>query len=293
MRLFLLILLSFTMLKAADPQPAGSADPVAKPAWASAMGKDTYGTWADLEVKGVTQRFRLIPAGSFTMGCDAAEAEEAWSFFKRFPLGPPLSYFAAPQHVVSLSTPFWLADSACTQELWEAVMEQNPSFYHGDARLPVEKVSCPDCLAFAERLTSLLPAAHIRLPTESEWEYSCRAGSLGKYHGASLDDIAWHQDNSGYVTHPVKRKTPNAWGLYDMLGNVMQWCSDWSADYPSGAVSDPSGPGSGSKRVSRGSHCGSMLPYNRSAFRYALLPDSRYEFQGFRLCISAQPGTSP
>ena len=125
-----------------------------------------------------------------------------------------------------------------------------------------------------------------RLPTEAEWEYAARAGTRGVRYG-DLDTIAWHAGNSGRETHAVKQKTANAWGLYDMMGNVLEWCSDWSGDYTTGSVTDPTGPSSGSFRVYRGGGWDSGAKCARSAFRYWGSPGIRYYSLGFRPALSS------
>jgi formylglycine-generating enzyme len=293
-RIFLLIL-TFAILTAADPPPA-SADQASKPVWASVMGKDLYGTWADLVVKGVTQRFRLIPAGTFTMGCDDAETDAVWNEVKDKPTltAHYRASFEAPQHAVTLTLGFWCADSSCTQALWQAVMGSNPSHFTGDPQRPVETVTWDDCKGFCTHVNGLLPSAQARLPSEAEWEYACRAGTTGWYNGASLDALAWYTGNSGNTTHPVKRKSPNAWGLYDMHGNVCQWCADWYRGYPSGAVTDPAGPVHGEDRVVRGSSWSGVPLGCRSAARFGNGPGLRgFSGLGFRFCLSVFQGQQP
>ena len=130
-----------------------------------------------------------------------------------------------------------------------------------------------------------------RLPTEAEWEYACRAGTTGAYGGSgNLDEMGWYDGNSGDKTHPVGQKKPNAWGLCDMHGNVWEWCSDWFGDYPSGSVTDPTGPSSGSYRVLRGGSWRSVAWGCRSAYRcYGYDPDGRFNSIGLRLLCSAGP----
>ena len=124
-----------------------------------------------------------------------------------------------------------------------------------------------------------------RLPTEAEWEYACRAGTTGARYG-NLDDVAWYSSNSGSTTHPVRQKQPNAWGLYDTLGNVWEWCWDWFGAYPSGVVTDPVDAGSGSRRVHRGGSWRDGAQVARAAYRSGWTPDYRYGTLGFRLARS-------
>jgi sulfatase modifying factor 1 len=261
---------------------------IPKPSWASAIGQDQFGRWADIEIGGATQRFRFIPAGSFTMGCNDAETDAAWN--ERKQVNPEFlrELFIAPQHVVTLTHAFWLAESACTEALWQAVMNKNPSHHMGDLQRPVEQVSWIDTQGFCIALNRKLTGAQTRLPSEAEWEYACRAGTTGPYNGPTLDAVGWYVENSGRMTHPVKQKKPNAWGLYDMHGNVWQWCADWIGDYPDKAVSDPIGPASESDRVARGGGWGDELGTCRSAMRGRGAPDLRVTDRGFRLCLSAQ-----
>jgi formylglycine-generating enzyme required for sulfatase activity len=180
-----------------------------------------------------------------------------------------------------------------TQAQWEAVIRNNPSGFKG-ADLPVEQVSWDDAMAFCRRLTEReraagrLPDGYVyTLPTEAQWEYACRAGTTGPYAGdGNLDDMGWYSQNSGNTTHPVGQKRPNAWGLYDMHGNVWEWCRDWYGNYPGGLVRDPTGPASGSYRVNRGGCWNYPATECHSASRYFLGPGDRLYFFGFRLALS-------
>ena len=196
------------------------------------------------------------------------------------------------QHQVMLSRGFFMAETECTQGQWEAVMGSNPSNLKGRDR-PVEQVSWEEAVEFCRKLTAkqcqegVLPEGwEWRLPTESEWEYAARAGTTGARHG-ELDAIAWHEGNSGRETHGVKGKQANAWGLHDMIGNVWEWCGDWYGDYPTGSVTDPTGPGSGSYRVNRGGGWYSGARLARSANRNGYDPGSRFINLGFRPALSS------
>jgi formylglycine-generating enzyme required for sulfatase activity len=179
-------------------------------------------------------------------------------------------------------------------------MKNNPSNFKG-AENPVENVSWEDAVEFCRKLSEL-PAEKAagnvyRLPTEAEWEYACRAGTTTNFSfgddESDFGDYAWcvensanETHNSANETHPVGDKLPNAWGLYDMHGNVLEWCQDWYGDYPSGSVTDPSGATSGSNRVSRGGSWGYSAEGCRSALRYGGLPSFRYDYFGFRVSLS-------
>ncbi len=225
--------------------------------------------------------FVRIPAGSFQMGSPASEdgrhADET-------------------QHRVTITRAFLMQATEVTQGQYRALMGKNPSHFTscGDD-CPVEKVSWRDAVAYCNALSRKegLPECYdgdslrgldckgYRLPTQAEWEYAARAGSSVARYG-ELDAVAWYVDNSGSSTHPVGKKKPNAWGLYDMLGNVWEWCHDWKGDYPSGSVKDPTGPRAGSKRVKRGGSWGDTARNVRAAFHIYYTPDSRYISLGFR-----------
>lgn len=187
-----------------------------------------------------------------------------------------------PQHEVTLTKGFYLADAPCTQGLWKAVTGENPSHFRGDEQ-PVERVSWSDvgdCLA---QLNVMVPGLSVRLPSEAEWEYACRAGSTDTRYG-ELDAVAWHRGNSGRETHPVKQKAANAWGLYDMLGNVWEWCSDGVREYAATAETDPSGSlERGSPRALRGGSWDDYAGGVRAADRSEYEPDGRNRLLGFRV----------
>ena len=219
--------------------------------------------------------FRLIPAGSFTMGSRVNE----WGLQGN-----------ETQHQVTLTKPFYCGKYEVTQGQWEMVMGSNPSSFENAGRdAPVETVSWEDCQVFLERLcqTEGVPEGTYRLLTEAEWEYACRAGSAARYcsgdSDSSLGEYAWYGANSGGSVHPVGQKRPNGWGLYDMHGNVWEWCQDWCAEYSSGDVMDPLGPPSGILRVPRGGSWGQQAGMCESAFHGGSLPISRNNDLGFRL----------
>jgi formylglycine-generating enzyme required for sulfatase activity len=221
-------------------------------------------------------KFVVIPPGEFTMGSNTFGDTEK------------------PTHKVTLTQPFQLGMYEVTQEQYEKVMGKNPSGIKG-LQNPVEHVSWNDAVKFC-RNQSALPAEKkagyvYRLPTEAEWEYSCRAGTTTRYSfgdsDSELGDYAWYNKNSGGTTHPVGGKKPNAWGLYDMHGNVYERCQDWHGDYWSGSVTDPTGAAVGSDRVLRGGCWLNYSDYCRSAYRFRNSPDYRIYDLGFRVLRSS------
>ena len=174
--------------------------------------------------------FVWVPAGEFRMGSTSAESYDD----------------ERPLTRVRISRGFYLGKYEVTQDQWQGVMRTNISEFSGCGQCPVERVSWDDAQEFIGRLNAQAGGNRYRLPTEAEWEYAARAGTGGDRYG-ELDAIAWcGNDNSGSRTHPVGQKAPNAWGLYDMLGNVWEWVEDRYGGYPGGSVMDPRGPGSGS-----------------------------------------------
>jgi len=224
-------------------------------------------------------KLALIPAGEFQMGSPDSDSKADSN--------------EKPQHTVRITKPFYLGVTEVTQEQYERVMATNPSNFKG-AQLPVEQVSWDEAVEFCRKLSSLpseRSAGRVyRLPTEAEWEYACRAGSKTKWSfgdsESSLGDYAWYSSNSGSKTQAVGQKKPNAWGLYDMHGNVWEWCSDWAGNYASTTVSDPSGATAGSYRVLRGGSWLSDARGCRSAYRFRFTPVSRSDSLGFRLAFS-------
>jgi formylglycine-generating enzyme required for sulfatase activity len=228
--------------------------------------------------------FVLIPAGSFVMGADKNE-KKAWNVEKA-------GDAETPQHKVSIGKSFYLGKYEVTQTQWTAVMGSNPSHFKGQNN-PVERVSWDDAQEFINRLNQKEGHTRYRLPTEAEWEYAVRAGTTSTYFfGDDADQLgsyAW-KGNSGDTTHPVGQKQPNAWGLYDMYGNVWEWVQDWyGEEYYSGSPSiDPRGPSSGSSRVVRGGGWYCSAADCRSAERRGNSPGYRSDILGFRLALSTE-----
>ena len=266
------------------------------PQWASSWGEDARGPWLAFAVKDVEQRLRWVPPGRFLMGSPDDEAGR--------------SDAEGPRHVETVAQGFWLFETPCTQALWQAVTGENPSQFT-DPERPVEQVSWEDCGGFIARASEFVPGLRLSLPSEAEWEYACRAGTrtatyagdleiLGENNAPVLDAIAWYGGNCGVEfdlddgydmsdwggkqyefakggTRKVGQKEPNAWGLYDVLGNVWEWCRDeWREDYRAEGEPDSA------RRVFRGGSGSSDARLVRAASRrwdHPSLPD---RFLGFR-----------
>lgn len=218
------------------------------PVWASAWGQDRYGPWCAFRIGEVEQRMRWIPPGRFTMGSPKDE-DGRWTW-EELP------------HEVELTQGFWLFDTPCTQALWQAVMDMNPSEFKGENR-PVEQVSWEDCQAFLAAFSHQLPELTLSLPAEAQWEHACRAGTTTARYHEDVDAIAWYDGNSDGERHDVGLKLPNAWGLYDMLGNVWEWCHDRFQEATAGTALDSAAFADvGANRIVRG---GSWLRSERFA----------------------------
>ncbi|MDP2431611.1 MAG: formylglycine-generating enzyme family protein [Pseudomonadota bacterium] len=289
--------------------------PTFPPPWASAWGDDAYGLWADLVVSGFTQRLRWIEPGEFWMGSPEDEAERFED--------------EGPRHRVLLTQGYWLSDSACTQALWQAVMGNNPSnFKKGEEapQRPVEKVSWDEVQDFlarlqlrlagdaegeyaADRPAGIRPTLLATLPTEAEWEYACRAGTQTPFSfGADITtEQANYNGNNPYAggkkgqfrktTVPVKRLPANPWGLYEMHGNVYEWCADNQMQYEGRPETDPQGAKGESvaRRVARGGSWDNVAGRMRSADRGLFQRDIRSSELGFRFAqpTSTHPARSP
>ena len=265
-----------------------------------------------VEVSANLSRFQVAPAApaapaagpisDATGGCPAGYVRIAPGTFL---MGSPESEDGRvnneSQHRVTITRGYCMKATEVTQGEWQAVMGSNPSgFKSCGANCPVEQVSWDDAVSYANALSRRegLPECYAgstftgltctgyRLPTEAEWEYAARAGTTGSRY-ANLDSVAWYDANAGAATHPVGQKQPNAWGLYDMLGNVFEWTGDWYGE-SSGATSDPTGAPAGNDRVGRGGSWYGYARYARAARRYAGTPDNRTIYLGFRLARTAQ-----
>lgn len=246
------------------------------------LGLDDWGLYADLVVEALTQRFRWIVPGTFLMGSPETELERGEDDI---------------QHPVTLTQGFWLADSACTQALWQALMGENPANFQDSSDQPVGNVSWDDVQRFIQELNQRLPDLQARLPSEAEWEYACRAGTTTPFSfGENITPEQVNYDgNYPYAgaakglyrekTVPVKSLPPNPLGLYEMHGNVLEWCADWYGDYPTVAVVDPSGPPTGQIHVLRGGSWRGSAGGARSADRYWDGPGYRISSFGFRLAL--------
>jgi len=227
---------------------------------------------------GVALEMVWIPPGTFTMG--SPESEQGRDNDEK-------------EHRVTLTKGFWMGKFEVTQEQWQAVMGNNPSEFKG-AKLPVEQVSWDDCQSFLQNLNRVsgigrrVSLGQFRLPTEAEWEYACRAGRTVPYAG-DLAVMGWYDKISESKTHPGGQKQPNAWGLYDMHGNVWEWCQDRGGDYPGCAVTDPEGALSGSFRVFRGGSWDFTAVGCRSANRLRYVPIYRYDDLGVRVVLAPAP----
>lgn len=201
-------------------------------------------------------------------------------------------------HQVTLTKGCWIGKYEVTQGQWESVMGKNPSYFSAlGPNAPVEQVSWGEAMDYCRKLTEQeraagrLPAGYeYSLPSEAQWECACRAGSAAPCCDIEHpDDYGWYKDNSDGSTHPVGQKQPNAWGFHDMHGNVWEWCEDKYGSYPSGAVTDPTGPSRGSERVLRGGCWNFRCVDSRSANRLNFSPEMRIRTLGFRIALRPRP----
>jgi formylglycine-generating enzyme required for sulfatase activity len=262
--------------------------PTAVAPFDAAKAKEHQQAWANhlgipvVTTNSIGMKLALIPPGEFLMGSDEFEEDEK------------------PVHKVTLTQPFQLGVYEVTQEQYEKVVGDNPSKFKGPQN-PVEQVSWIEAFAFCKMLSDLpeeKAAGRIyHLPAESQWEYSCRAGTATVYgfgdDVSKLGDFAWYKENTRLGTRPVGEKLPNAWGIFGMHGNTWEWCADWKGNYPQLSVVDPEGPLNGSVRVSRGGHWDTSSITNRTANRGGSSPSTRYGHQGFRVACLISDDKQP
>ena len=226
-----------------------------------------------ITVNGVSFDMIIVEGGTFTMGATSEQGNDAYNSEK-------------PAHQVTLSD-YYIGETEVTQALWQAVMGSNPSYFKGNSN-PVDFVSWYDCQEFIRKRNSLTGRT-FRLPTEAEWEFAARGGNESKgykYSGSnSIDNVAWYTSNSSSKTHAVKTKSPNELGIYDMSGNVSEWCQDWYGSYSSNAQTNPKGPSYGSNRVLRGGSWNNSAWYCRVSCRNSYSPVSRSYYNGLRLVL--------
>ena len=268
-----------------DNAPEATGPSLAIAPFAATKARQHQQSWADHlgvpieSTNSIGMKFMVIPPGEFMMGSPETEARRVDD---------------ESQHRVTITKPFYLGETEVTQEQYQKVMGTNPSRFKGPQK-PVETVSWDDAVEFCRKLSAIpaeKTAGHVyRLPTEAEWEYACRSGTTTSYSfgdsESELGAYAWYKDNSGKTTHPVGGKKPNAWGLYDMHGNVWEWCQDWYGDYPSGSATDPIGATSGSLRVFRGGSWYDSARHCRSADRSGDTHEARGINLGFRVLRSS------
>jgi formylglycine-generating enzyme required for sulfatase activity len=226
----------------------------------------------------------FVEGGTFTMGCTSEQGDDCDDDER-------------PAHQVTLSD-FYIGKYEVTQAEWKAIMGNNPSGFSGCDSCPVERVSWDDVQEFIRKLNAKT-GKNYRLPTEAEWEYAARGGKHSKgykYSGSnSIENVAWYYGNSGKKTHPVGTKQANELGIYDMSGNVYEWCQDWYGGYSKGSQTNPAGASSGSDRVLRGGSWYLNPRYVRVSNRLYFTPAYRYINLGFRLACSSnsQQGVLP
>ena len=253
---------------AAKPKPKAKTKPAPRRNNTSHSGSTSSTVSLSAELNKLINNMVYVSGGTFIMGGDESSDQ-------------------TPSHSVTLSS-YYICKYEVTQALWRAVMGSNPSKFKGD-NLPVEQVSWNDCQTFINRLNNYT-GRNFRLPTEAEWEFAARGGNYSrhyKYSGSNyISDVAWYCDNSGNRTHPVGTKQANELGLYDMSGNVWEWCSDRYGSYSSYSQSNPTGATSGFGRVERGGNWCGLARYCCSSHRSYYAPGNSFDDLGLRLVLS-------
>jgi len=239
---------------------------------------------------GVKMTLVLIPAGEFMMGSpEKPTPEETARLY-----GGERAWYEdeGPEHRVRLTTPFWIGKYEVTQSQWKSVMRTDPSRCLG-AGNPVEQVSWEDCQVFLNKLNQRRARGAFGLPTEAQWEYACRAGAAAQFHfgnaAGALSDYGWWTGNAEGRAHPVGCRKPNPWSLYDMTGNLWEWCNDWYGSYAEHRQVDPRGASDGSLRVKRGGCWHLASGSCRSADRDSGPPSRRTDQLGFRVVMAVAP----
>ena len=254
------------------PKPKPKPEPKPKPKPTPKVSSSYTDDGIMFSIGNVRFEMVRVEGGTFTMGATSEQGSDAYS--------------DETTHQVTLSS-YSIGKTEVTQALWQAVMGSNPSYFKG-SNLPVEEVSWEDCQTFIRKLNALT-GKNFRLPTEAEWEYAARGGNKSrgdKYSGSNtLSNVAWYTDNSSATTHPVATKASNELGIYDMSGNVWEWCSDWYGSYSSSSQYNPTGPNSGSDRVYRGGGWFNLAWCCRVSYRYDGTPASRLSYLGLRLAL--------
>ncbi len=285
----------------ANSRAVGIRPPLAVAPFNEKTAKQHQARWARylhvpvVQTNSIGMKLVLIPPGEFLMGSPKELIEEELRLHGDDGWYKDHLPSEGPQHRVRITKPHWLGATDVTQQEYQRVMGSNPSKFQGDPKRPVEQVSWDDAVEFCRRLSELPgeQAAKRRyaLPTEAQWEHACRAGTTTRWYSgddeAGLAAVAWCDKNAGGQTHPVGQRPANAWGLYDMHGNVWQWCQDWYDQeyYAKSPVENPTGPATGSYRVLRGGPCWRPAAHCRSANRHNVAAGYRDHDLGFRVCL--------
>ncbi|MCR5164542.1 MAG: formylglycine-generating enzyme family protein [Thermoguttaceae bacterium] len=279
--LSVLITLAVIITKGPDPEPLPPQPETSIPPLPS---NPVAGERYHLVLDGIDYAFRWCPPGEFTMGSPQDELTEDQGAAKHRD--------DEKSHVVKISRGFWMLETEVTQKMWQNIMGGNPSKFTGEQN-PVENVSWDQCQEFCQKLTQRLRGelgVKMQLPTEAQWEYACRAGTSGPYAG-DLDKMAWYSSNSESKPHEVGKKTPNEWDLYDMHGNVWEWCSDWYDEkyYSNSPIFDPQNTTDSKDRLLRGGCWNDRPDHCRAAIRYKAAPDQQESYIGLRIVFAPAP----